>query len=196
MRPAPHPFDDMLQQVDQDQGVEGEQAGAGPGGAEVEVNGLEGQERGGEQDGEVLGPGFFEVEADALDQLQRGISKDHGADAAEHGLVKDGGLLQDEVDEVGLRVEAEDGEELGEEVVDVDVDEMQGPDAQGDEERGLEQLEDGDQHQELVVADADHGGWHGGSVHGGEWSSHSSVRYAGVRGDGWQALVSGYGEAL
>ena len=154
--------EDELQQIEEDQGVDGEQADANPGKAAEDFEDLQGQERGGDGEGEELAPGLFEIEADAFGEGDGGIGEGDEADAAQKGIVEERGLVEDEVDQVRLGIEAEMAGEEFDLVGDVFVEQAVSAEADGNEEQRMEELVDRNEEQPAVVALARGAGLGGG----------------------------------
>lgn len=144
--------DDQLKEVEEYENVDGEKADANPGEAAIDFEDFPREKRSGDGKGEELAPGFFEVEADAFGEADGGVGVGDEADAAEDGIVDERGLLEDEVDQAGLGIEAEMAGESVNLVGDVFVEKAVSADADGDEQERVEELVDGDEEQPAVMA--------------------------------------------
>jgi hypothetical protein len=143
---------DDAEQIDEDEDVDGEEADANPGDVTEDLEELPGQERGGDGEGEVLAPGLFKIEADAFDHGEGGVQIREKADAAENRVVDERGFLEDKSDQARLGIEAEMAGEEVDLIGDVSVEEAMGADADGDEEKSMEEFIDRDGEQQRIAA--------------------------------------------
>ena len=140
------------QQVDEDNNVDGEQAGADPGEAAEDFEDLKRQERGGDREGEEFAPGFLEIEADAFSEGNAGIGEGEEADAAQEGIVEERSFLEDEVDQMRLGIEAQMVGEEFDLVGDVFVEQAVSAETDGDKEQRMKEFIEGNEEQPAVVA--------------------------------------------
>ena len=141
-----------LQKVAKNEEVDDQKADANPGNAAEDLEHLPGQERGGDGKGKEFAPGLFEIEADAFSQRDAGICEGDKADAAQSGVVDEGGLIKDEVDEARFGIEAEmTGEEV-DLVGNVFVEQAVRAEADGEKQEGLDEFVDRDENQQPVMA--------------------------------------------
>ena len=122
---------------------------------------LPGQEGCGDSQGEVLGPGLFQIQADSLNQVEAGVNEEDLNEPLQEPFIEDGGLDQEEVDELRLGVEAQVVGQLLQHIVNVFMQQVKGPDAHGKKEQGLSQLEGGNEDKTLIVPPMQRGepGW-------------------------------------
>ena len=140
-----------IQQIDEDQNVDGEQADVNPSDVAIDFEELPGKERSGDCESEELAPGFFKIEADAFDKGDGGVAKGEEADATQEGIVDEGGFFKHEGDEARLGIEAKMAGEEVDFVGEVFVEQAMGSDADGDEKQGVEKLVERDEEQNSIV---------------------------------------------
>lgn len=174
--------DDQLNQIQEDQKIDGEKTDANPGEPAEDFEDFPGQKRSSNGESKEFAPGFFEIESDAFSERDGGIGEGDEADAAQRRVVDEGSFFENEVDETRLRVEVkmigEDAELIGH----IFVEKATGADTDNDEEKGMEKFIGRDEEQPLVVVAArgmrfGGGGWH----EGGNSSLYSRVNDEGGR---------------
>lgn len=155
---------DDTRKVNENSDVNGKEGDADFRDAVQQLADLPGQERRGDDEGEIFAPDLFEIEADGFKDAEAGVTEGGEADAAQHGVVDELGLVKEEVDEAGLGVEAQVDDEGGNGIAYVLADEMQRSEAdQRDDERAEELVSGDEQQADVVVSMA---GFGGGSGHG------------------------------
>ncbi len=142
---------DKLEQIEEDQRVDGEQADADPSEAADDFEDLERQEGSGDGEGEELAPGFLEIEADAFGEGDAGIGEGDEADAAQEGIVQERGFREDEIDQVRLGIEAEIAGEEFDLVGDVFVEQSMRAETYGNQEQCIEKLVGRNEEQPTIV---------------------------------------------
>ena len=125
--------EDQVQQIEEDKDIDGEQTKVNPGDVAIDFKKLPGQERSGDGESEELAPGLFKIESDAFGHGDGGIAKGEKADAAQEGIVDEGGFLKDEGDEARLGIEAQMVGEEVDFVSEILVEKTMCADADGDE---------------------------------------------------------------
>jgi hypothetical protein len=148
---VPGAGENQIQQIDEDQDVDDEQADADPGDVAIDLEEFPGKERSRNGESEELAPGLFKIEANAFSQGDGGIAKGEESNAAQEGIVNEGGFIKDEADEARLGIEAQMAGEEVDFVGQVLVQESMGADADGDEEQSVEEFINRYEKQKAIV---------------------------------------------
>lgn len=145
-------IEDQIEEIEENEDVDGEETDANPGDVSVDLEQFPGKKRCGDREREEFAPGFLKVEADAFNQGDGRVGKGEEADAAQEGIVDEGGFFEDEVDEPRLGIKAQIASKEVDFVGEVLVEQAMGADADGDEEQGVEKFIPCDEQQEAIVA--------------------------------------------
>jgi hypothetical protein len=128
-----------------------EKAYAERGDAVGELENLKRQEGCGDESGEVFSPDFFEHEADTLEQAERCVAEEEEADFAQHGVVDEAGLMEDQANEVTFGVSMQGEDDLGDDLSYVFMQQLESADSYADQQQSLEQLIGGDEFQPPIT---------------------------------------------
>lgn len=149
---VPGARDNKIQQVEEDEDVDGEQANVKPRDVAVDLEEFPGKERSGDCESQELAPGFLEIKANAFDHGESSVAVGDEADSAQDGVVDERGLFEEEVDQARLGIEAEMAGEEIDLVGDVLVEEAVRSYSDADEEEGVEEFIDRDCEQQRIAA--------------------------------------------
>jgi hypothetical protein len=144
--------EDQIQQIEEDKNVDGEQANVNPGDVAVNFEELPRQERSSNGESEEFAPGLFKIEADAFGEGDGSIAIGEQANAAQDGIVDEGGFLKDEGDEARLGIEAQVTRKDVDFVGEIFVEKTVGADSDGDKEQGVEEFINRNDEQKAIVA--------------------------------------------
>lgn len=141
----------MAYQIGQNRQIRQEEAHAQWSNLVDQLKNLQWQEGGGDERGEIFGPNLLQHQPDAFKQPQRRVAEEEEADAAQHVVIDEAGLVNEEADQTALGVSVQGLNNVGDDFGDVFMEELASTDTNAHQQDGLEQFISGDEFQPPVT---------------------------------------------